>query len=63
MPIVHVELFEGRSVEQKRELTKGISDVVAEVTGNDPNYIHVILVEHNKNNWCRDSKLAIDREK
>ena len=33
MPIVHVELFQGRSLEQKRELVRGITEVVSRTCG------------------------------
>lgn len=62
MPIIHVEMFEGRSLEKKRELTQGITDVVNKVTGNDPDHIHVIIIEHAKENWCRNNQLAVDRK-
>ena len=61
MPIVHVEMFEGRTIEQKRELTQGITEVVKNVTGNSAEHIHVIIVEHSKENWCRNNQLASDR--
>jgi len=62
MPIVRVEMFE-RSIEEKRELVEGITSVVQRVTGNDPNYIHVIITEHSKDNWGRNNALASDRAK
>ena len=36
MPIVTVQMYDGRTLDQKRELVKGITDVVARVTGNSP---------------------------
>ncbi len=62
MPIIHVEMFE-RGVKEKRELVEGITEVVQRVTGNDPNYIHVIITEHSKDNWGRNNQLASDRAK
>src|SRR5437867_2386490 len=43
MPIVTVAMYEGRTLDQKRELVKGITDVVARVTGNTPDGVHVVI--------------------
>ena len=43
MPIVTVQMYDGRTLDQKRELVKGITEVVARVTGNDPQAVHVII--------------------
>lgn len=61
MPIVHVELFEGRSVEQKRELVRGITEVVARTCGVSPDGVHVLVNEMSRENWSRGSVLAVDR--
>src|SRR5579864_4139983 len=61
MPIVHVELFEGRTVEQKRELIRGITEVVARTCGVSPDGVHVLINEMSRENWGRGSVLAVDR--
>jgi 4-oxalocrotonate tautomerase len=61
MPIVHVELFAGRSLEQKRELVRGITEVVARTCGVAPDGIHVLINEMSRENWGRGSVVHIDR--
>ncbi len=63
MPIVHVELFEGRSVDQKRELVQGITEVVARTCGVSPDGVHVLIEEKSRENWGRGSVLAVDRKR
>jgi 4-oxalocrotonate tautomerase len=61
MPIVHVEMFEGRSVEQKRELVRGITETVARVCGVSADGIHVLINEMSRENWGRGAVLHADR--
>jgi 4-oxalocrotonate tautomerase len=61
MPVVTVELWEGRTVEQKRRLCKAITDAMVEHAGARPDGLHVIIHEIPKENWARAGVLGIDR--
>jgi len=61
MPIVTVQMYDGRTMDQKRELVKGITDVVARVTGNSPEGVHVIIQEVIRENWANGGLLSPDR--
>lgn len=63
MPVVTIAMYEGRSVDQKRELVRGVTDVVARVTGNPPEGIHVIIEEVKRENWSIGGLLWPDRQK
>jgi 4-oxalocrotonate tautomerase len=63
MPIVHVELFAGRTLEQKRELVRGITEVVARTCGVAPDGVHVLINEMSRENWGRGSVVHIDRNR
>lgn len=52
MPFIQVTLMEGRTVEQKHELMKRLTDATAEVLGGDPQRIRVALYEVNKDEWA-----------
>lgn len=52
MPFIQVTLMEGRTVEQKHELMKRLTDATAEVLGGDPERIRVALYEVNKDEWA-----------
>lgn len=63
MPVVRIEMYEGRSIEQKRELVRGVTDVVARVTGNPADAVHVIIEEVKRENWSIGGLLHPDRQK
>jgi len=62
MPIVTVAMYEGRTLDQKRELVKGITDVVVRVTGVSAEGVHVVIDEKKRENWSIDGKLWLDRQ-
>lgn len=61
MPVVTVEIWEGRTVEQKRALCRAITDAMVEHAGARPDGLHVIIHEVAKENWARAGILGIDR--
>lgn len=62
MPFVHIEWLEGRTLEQKRELAKRITDAVAEVSGAPKDRVHVFFEDLKKENYGFAGELTIDRE-
>jgi len=63
MPVVTIAMFDGRTMEQKRELVKGVTEVVARVTGNPLDAVHVIIDEVKRENWSIGGVLTTDRLK
>ena len=61
MPVVTVELWEGRTLEQKRTVVRLITEVMVEHAGADPSSLHVILHEISRENWGKGGVLGIDR--
>jgi len=61
MPVVTVELWEGRTVEQKRRLCRAITDAMIEHADARPDNLHVIIHEVSKENWARAGVLGVDR--
>ena len=43
MPVVHVYMFEGRTVEQKRKIVSGITQAMVEGAGTDAKEVHVLI--------------------
>jgi 4-oxalocrotonate tautomerase len=62
MPIVTVAIYDGRTIDQKREIVKGITDVVARVTGNPAESVHVVIDEVKRENWAIGGVLQPDRQ-
>ena len=63
MPAVIVEMWEGRTVEQKRNLVKAISEAMENHAKVKNTHLHVIIHEVSKENWGREGILAIDMKK
>lgn len=61
MPFVEVHMWEGRSVDQKRALTKAITSAMVEHAGAKPDGLHVVIQEYPLENWARAGVLGIDR--
>lgn len=62
MPVVTVEMWEGRSSEHKEKLIKGITRTFEEI-GVKPEHLHIIIHDVPKSNWGlrgeQASKLAL----
>jgi 4-oxalocrotonate tautomerase len=54
MPYVKVEIAKGvASVEQKRAVIRGMTEVLVRELGRDPEYIFVVIDEVDTDNWGR----------
>lgn len=52
MPFVKILVTdEGVTREQKRQLIKGVTDVIADVLNKDPQLTHIAIEEVNTDNW------------
>ena len=57
MPVVIVEMWEGRTVEQKKQLAEGITAVMTKMNIS-PEAVHIIIKDNPKHNWATGGKLA-----
>lgn len=62
MPVVTVQMWSGRTVEQKRRLVRAITDAMIQHANAKPDGLHVIIQEIPPDNWGRAGVLGIDRE-
>ena len=60
MPIVQIDLLEGRSIEQKRALVKKVTDAISETANCPVNAVTIILREMPKENLSNGGKLRSD---
>lgn len=61
MPIIRVEMFEGRSEAQKRELVRDLTDGFLRTCGGKPESVHVVIGEYSPSNWGVAGELVSDR--
>lgn len=57
MPVIIVEMWAGRTTQQKRELVQGLTEAFVKV-GTAPEAVHIILHDNPKTNWANAGKLA-----
>ena len=62
MPFVIVEMWKGRTREQKRALVKAITDAMIEHAGCKPDHLHVAIHESTPENWGRGGVLTCDMD-
>jgi 4-oxalocrotonate tautomerase len=62
MPTFHIELFEGRTVETKRELVEAITRVTCDTLGCEPGSVDIILTDVKRENWATAGRLWSDHE-
>lgn len=61
MPIIRVEMWAGRSLEQKRELVEVLSRETARISGCGIESVYVIIDEISKDNWGAGGQLCSDK--
>ena len=62
MPVVTVQLWKGRTTDQKRKLTKAITDAMVAHADAKPDGLHIIIQEYELENWARAGVLGMDRK-
>jgi 4-oxalocrotonate tautomerase len=61
MPVITISLLEGRTLEQKRELTKVISEAVSRIAQTPLDGVHVIFENVPRTDWGRGGVLFADQ--
>ncbi|MDP2937581.1 MAG: 2-hydroxymuconate tautomerase [Dehalococcoidia bacterium] len=58
MPIIRVEMFPGRTKEQKAKLAEAITQVMVDIGGAPRDHTWVVFREEPKENWAIGGKLS-----
>lgn len=61
MPTYHVEMLEGRTVEQKRRLVEEITRISIEILGGAAESVDILITDVQRENWATGGKLWSDR--
>jgi len=60
MPTIRVEMFEGRSNEQKRALAKELTDACVRAIGATPGSVDILFFDIPKQDWATGGTLWSD---
>ncbi|MGI6604650.1 MAG: 4-oxalocrotonate tautomerase [Firmicutes bacterium] len=61
MPIVQIELFEGRTVEQKREMAAKVTEAIVDSLGVPAEAVRIIMRDMAPENFAVAGKLRADK--
>lgn len=62
MPIVNINLIEGRSVEQKRALVAAVTDAICKTVNVTPDHVRIILQDMAKQDYAVAGVLHCDKK-
>jgi 4-oxalocrotonate tautomerase len=60
MPVVNIKIVKGRTVEQKRNLARAVTDAVVRTIDVKPDAVWVLIEEYEKENWAAGGELFSD---
>jgi 4-oxalocrotonate tautomerase len=63
MPTIRVEMFEGRTPDQKRLLARELTDACVRAIGGSPESVNVLFYDIAKQDWATGGTLWSDRAK
>ena len=61
MPIVHIELFEGRTYEQKKRMVEMVTQAIVESAGAKPENVTIVIRDMAKENHAKAGVLSSER--
>lgn len=61
MPTIRVELFEGRTLEQKRALAQALTEATVRTLGGNAESVDVVFTEVARHNWATGGQLWSDK--
>jgi 4-oxalocrotonate tautomerase len=57
MPVYHVEMMEGRTPDQKKQLVEAMTRTSVEILGGKPESVTIIITDVKRENWSSGGKL------
>jgi len=61
MPIIRVEMFPGRTADQKRDLVRELTDGFVRTCGGAGDRLHVVITEVDHENWGVGGELTSNK--
>ncbi len=62
MPTIRVDMFEGRTPEQKRDFVKALTEAAVKTLGSSPDSVDIILTDIKKSDWATAGQLWSDKK-
>jgi len=62
MPIVRIEMWSGRTVAQKKELARVITDAMVNIAHTTADATIIVFEDIPRENWAQSGKLASEQE-
>ena len=62
MPTIRVDMFEGRTPEQKRDFVKALTEAAVKTLGSSPDSVDIILTDIKKSDWATAGELWSDKQ-
>ncbi len=63
MPTIRVEMFEGRTPEQKKNLVKALTQACVDTLGSPPESVDVLLFDVKQSDWATGGELWSEKKK
>lgn len=63
MPTIRVDLFEGRTPEQKKALVKAITQACVDTIGSKPESVDILLFDIKPSDWATGGELWSEKQK
>lgn len=63
MPTIRVEMFEGRTAEQKRNLVKALTQACVDTLGSKAEGVDVLLFDVKPSDWATGGELWSEKKK
>ncbi len=60
MPMIRIEMFEGRTVEQKRACAEAVTKAWVETCGGTAASVHIVFSDVAKHDWATGGRLMSD---
>ncbi|GAA4350655.1 4-oxalocrotonate tautomerase [Variovorax defluvii] len=60
MPTIRVEMFEGRTVEQKRAFAQALTEAAVRTIGASPESVDILFFDIQKQDWATGGRLWSD---
>lgn len=61
MPVVHIYMLEGRTVEQKRQLAEAITGAMVNIAKTTAEAVVIVMDDYPRTSWAKSGKLMSEQ--